>query len=739
MHLSMRNVRGIVALFTLAFIAISGPGCGGGGSNGIPLIEEESSNLSGMNIYFGSLNGSSGASGSQGGDGYAQQFIMARNSLMDFYAITDNSDEISTDEWERLKEASKAYTKDGSFVAIRGFCYNDPHFGHASIIGTDDIITNEGYRMESLNRLYSWIDDNAALAQFNHPGEQKGVFNDLAYSENASRSIFAIETADNDYSCADSEYYPYYVSALDKGWKVAPSANNEKASAVKNTFRTALIAKKLSEPALLDAMRMRRIYATDDINTRIIFKSGNEWMGSTLSPSAGTSELTLMVSDDEPIIRLEIITNKGMRIALKEMYDFAGNLDTTGIEYVEYMGREWIKWELSVSSAAGSYYFARITGKNTLESGGKTQVSLTAPIWFGDVKPVSGESKTLAQIEQEMLDGNKFYFGNIHGHSNVSDGENPPETDFILAQYSLMNFYVITDHDALTNASEWETNGKVADLYNKDGSFVAMRGFEWSHPLTGHICIYNTSDYTSFLLTGLLNINDIYNWIDKRGALAQFNHPGRESGIFGDLAFYDSVSDNFFGIETGNKDVGNNDLEYFPYYITALDRGWKVAPTSNLDNHTPTANSHRTALLAGELTRNGLFEAMKARRVYSTDDPNIRLILKSGSTFMGSSVAATGMVQEISLMISDDEPVQRIEIITNGGAIAAEKYVYDANGNFNPSGIQYAEYMDTRWILYRVTVPATAGSYYFARVTSKNTLDDDEKNQMAVTAPVWFE
>jgi hypothetical protein len=735
----MRNIRGIIALFAFVFIAASVTGCGGGGSDGIPLIEEESSELSGMNIYFGSLNGSSGASGSQGGDGYAQQFIMARNSLMDFYAITDNSDDISNDEWERLKEASKDYTKDGSFVAIRGFCFNDPHFGHASIIGTENFITYEGFKMESLNSLYSWIDDNAALAQFNHPGEQKGVFNDLACSEDASRSIFAIETANNNNSCADSEYYPYYVAALDKGWKVAPSANQEKASAGENTGRTALIAENLKEPALLDAMRMRRVYATDDINTRIIFKSGDEWMGSTLSPSTGSAEILLMVSDDEPIIRLEIITNRGMVIALKEMYDFAGNLDTTGIEYVNYMGREWIKWKVNVSSASGSYYFARTTGKNTLDNSGKIQVSLTAPIWFGDVEPVSGESETLAQIEQEMLNGNKIYFGNIHGHSNVSDGENPPETDFILAQYSLMDFYAITDHSEFINASEWAVTGKVADSYNKDGKFVAFRGFEWSHPLTGHICIYGTEDYTTFLLTGLLSVRDLYKWAENRDALAQFNHPGRESGIFDDLALYDAAIDNFIAMETGNKDVGNNDLEYFPYYVTALDKGWKVAPTSNLDNHTPTANSHRTAIMAGELTRKGLFEAMKARRVYSTDDPNIRLILKSGSTFMGSSAAATGMVQEISLMISDDEPVQRIEIITNGGAIAAEKYVYDANGNFNPSGIQYAEYMDTRWILYRVAVPAAAGSYYFARVTSKNILDDDEKSQIAVTAPVWFE
>jgi len=715
-------------------------GCGStGGDDSLALVEQESEQLAGMNIYFGSLNGSSNAEGSEGAESYGSSFIAARNSLMDFYAITDNSDEISAEEWANLGDAAEKYTADGSFVAIRGFCWNDPYYGHASVLGTDNFITYADSGMESLGIFYDWLNGNEALVQFNHPGEQNGVFNNLSYSGKASSDVFAIETGDNGKTNSTAEYYPYYVEALDKGWKVAPSTNQEKVAPKANPQRTALVAEKLSLPGLSDAMRKRRVYSTDDINTRIIFKAGDEWMGSTLSPSSGTAELTIMVSDDEPLTRLEIITNKGGTAALKEMYTLEGLLDPTGIEYIKYLGKEWVKWKVSVEASTGSYYFARITGKNTLDSGDKSQVSITAPIWFGDVLPSSDAGKSLSDIEEEMLDGNKVYFGNIHGHSNVSDGENPPETDFILAQYSLMDFYVITDHDAMTSAAEWEINGDVADFYNKDGSFVAMRGFEWSHPLTGHICIYNTSDYTSFILTGLLSVTDIYKWIDKRDALAQFNHPGRESGIFDDLALYDAALDNFFAIETGNKDVGNNDLEYFPYYITALDKGWKVAPTSNLDNHTPTANSHRTAIVASELTRQGLLDAMKERRVYSTDDPDIRVILKSGGTFMGSAAASTGAAHELKLMISDNEPVQRIEIITNGGALVADKYIYDAQGNFNPAGIKYAEYMDRIWILFSVQVPAGAGSYYFARVTSSNTLDDDNKIQMAVTAPVFFE
>jgi hypothetical protein len=61
-----------------------------------------------------------------------------------------------------------------------------------------------------------------------------------------------------------------------------------------------------------------------------------------------------MVSEDEPLIRLELITNKGKTAALKEMYTLEGDKDITGIEYIKYMGKEWVSWKVSVPSTQGT-------------------------------------------------------------------------------------------------------------------------------------------------------------------------------------------------------------------------------------------------------------------------------------------------------------------------------------------------------------------------------------------------
>ena len=101
----------------------------------------------------------------------------------------------------------------------------------------------------------------------------------------------------------------------------------------------------------------------------------------------------------------------------------------------------------------------------------------------------------------DIMDGKAFYFGNLHSHTAYSDGEGTPDEAFLwardIAQY---DFYAITDHAELLSAAEWDDISIQADYYTLDGTFLAIRGFEWTH-LNGHICVYNTDSYTSALLS----------------------------------------------------------------------------------------------------------------------------------------------------------------------------------------------------------------------------------------------
>ncbi len=327
----------------------------------------------------------------------------------------------------------------------------------------------------------------------------------------------------------------------------------------------------------------------------------------------------------------------------------------------------------------------------------------------------------------DLMGGQHFYRGNFHSHSGISDGEGTATEAFLWARDTVgYDFYAVTDHAEQIMPSEWDDMAASARAFNKNGSFVALRGFEWSSPVYGHVCVWNTENYVNCLTVPSLKL--FYAWLaSQEGALAQFNHPGREQEVFSpigsadDFSYSAKAAANFCAVETGNKDVGNNDAEYLERYHVALDKGWRLAPTTNQDNHTFKTNCHRTVVIAPELSREAICEALRARRVYSSDDPNLELIFKQGESWMGSVIETTEQSVTLTVKVVDDEPTQRLRLITNQGAVAAETAC------------------NAKEVVWQPSIELGAGtSYFYVEVTSLNTLDDDEPSQIAVSAPIWI-
>ena len=60
----------------------------------------------------------------------------------------------------------------------------------------------------------------------------------------------------------------------------------------------------------------------------------------------------------------------------------------------------------------------------------------------------------------------------------------------------------------------------------------------------------------------------------------------------------------------------------------ALDKGWHLAPTNNQDNHKGkwgNANDARDVILTDSFTEEGIYEAIRALRMYATEDKNLEL------------------------------------------------------------------------------------------------------------------
>ncbi|MBD3314535.1 MAG: hypothetical protein GF344_02000 [Chitinivibrionales bacterium] len=316
-----------------------------------------------------------------------------------------------------------------------------------------------------------------------------------------------------------------------------------------------------------------------------------------------------------------------------------------------------------------------------------------------------------------------YYFGNLHSHTGYSDGIGTPDEAFDWARYMAgYDFYAITDHGELLTSSQWRSIGRSADAKNVDGQFVALRGFEWTHPRYGHINVLNTASFTSVVLT--YDPDDFYAWIDKNDGLAQFNHPGRESASFQNFAYLDNAYDNFFAIETGNGSRGNNNGLYTPFFGAALEKGWRLAPTNNQDNHTLSTNSHRTVIIASALTRDDLIEAMRERRLYSSDDPNTRLSFKSGNFRMGSNIVGAPGMYTFNVVVDDDEPITKIELLNRAGTIL--------DTHVPPSG-----QTDVSTVF---SIEVEENDCFYVKVYQDDTNNDDTEysRQITIGAPIWI-
>jgi hypothetical protein len=103
-------------------------------------------------------------------------------------------------------------------------------------------------------------------------------------------------------------------------------------------------------------------------------------------------------------------------------------------------------------------------------------------------------------------------------------------------------------------------------------------------------------------------------------------------------------------IKSGNR----HEKDYWFY----LNKGFRVAPTANQDNHFRnwgTITAARTAVLADRLTKADILQAMKARRVYATEDQNLQILFTVNGQPLGS-IIRTQNPQDLTIQVQINDP-----------------------------------------------------------------------------------
>ena len=351
------------------------------------------------------------------------------------------------------------------------------------------------------------------------------------------------------------------------------------------------------------------------------------------------------------------------------------------------------------------------------------------------------------------------YFGQLHSHTQYSDGAGSLDSALAyikaLPDSANVDFVAFTDHSNYFDKSDaanpegalydmslasaasqnlWNEYKSAVAAFNKEnaGSMVAIAGFEmtWSGG-PGHINTFNTPGIVSRNNTtlnsktkdaGLQAYYKLLSQTEGVDSISQFNHPGTTFGNFIDFGYWDAVVDTrMYMVEVGNGEGQIGAGGYYPsyeQYIMALDKGWHVAPTNNQDNHKGrwgNANDARDVILTDDFTEDGIYAALRARRMYATEDKNLDLDYTVNGNMMGSII---DVPEKLNFEISFNDPdrtdsIAKVELVVNSGKVA---YTWNSAADLAKGSVSVEL--------------APEYTYYFVRVTEGD-------GDLAVTAPVW--
>lgn len=369
-----------------------------------------------------------------------------------------------------------------------------------------------------------------------------------------------------------------------------------------------------------------------------------------------------------------------------------------------------------------------------------------------------------------------LYFGQLHSHTGeYSDGIGTLEDAYEHAMAAKdVDFLAVTDHSNYFDTTSTATTTSYYDLSSlsktADGSktkweearetaaryttsdFIAIYGYEmtWSGG-PGHTNTFNTYGTVSRNNSTINNKSDGYagmhyyndlmyyanNGLDENGTpvaegvqtkyiaeapvVSQFNHPGTTFGNFDDFAGYTPNRDAVLNlVEVGNGEGQVGGSGYFPSYSEydlALAKGWHVAPTNNQDNHKGKwgdSNTCRNVILTDNFTEAGIYEALAARRLYSTEDQDLQIYYYLNDQLLGT-IIDDGELETVHITASlsdpDGEALGKLEIIGENGLT-----LYSVS---------------TTASSYELDVELdNTDAYYYLKVTQAD-------GDLAVTAPVW--
>ena len=366
-----------------------------------------------------------------------------------------------------------------------------------------------------------------------------------------------------------------------------------------------------------------------------------------------------------------------------------------------------------------------------------------------------------------------IYHGNMHSQTNHSDGGGDLSTctssqgpqngafgpndafammdvqaggDFLLAsEHNHMydgSTGTSTSANPATAIALFDSGLSAASNYrNANPDFMALYGLEWGVISGGgHLNIINPDALpnwefnSSGELLGEVNTpksdyDTLYTTMQQRGWIGQFNHPSSSQFVIGGtgLAYHASGAEvmvlteilNSSAFSTNTSETETSRSSYVGAWNTMLERGYKLAPATNQDNHCANwglSFTNRTGVLlpsSTPLSHSAFIDALRARRVFATEDRNGQLVLTANGRVMGESFNNSGpLTLTANYASTNGQTVQRVQFFEGvPGRNGTVSQLVEGNGTHS-------------------FTPANGEHFYYALVTQANGL-------RLWSAPVW--
>jgi hypothetical protein len=361
--------------------------------------------------YYGNLHSHSALSD---GTGPATAvFNYSEASLcMDFLGISDHNHAatgMSLGNWELGKSEADSFARH-DFLSMYGMEWGTiSSGGHVVIYGSDSLLGWEpGYyqsyipqsQYQGSGGLFQYLSQStvpvyAALA---HPDNSD--FNNLqsAYDLTTDQAVFACAVENGPSTSTDTMYadYPssmaylsYFRNLLALGYHVAPSIDHDNHNLThgRTAFsRTAVLSASLAEHHFMEALRSRRIIATQDCGAVIDFKINGAVLGSIFN-HPGPPQIIVTASTSVPISQMRIQSGiPGNGLVANVLTSTAGS--TLSFTHT------------GLADGDSRYYYVDIT----LTDGRRI---ITAPIWYTRMDDlISTTGTTVIQEFKTLIDSN---------------------------------------------------------------------------------------------------------------------------------------------------------------------------------------------------------------------------------------------------------------------------------------------------------------------------------------------